>query len=453
MSRHAASYASTNRDLVAEVLHWLGERKRAYQFCVLAIYALPILTFTTPTLDRSTASSSFVPLSLAKISVLAFCSFGGAGLLYAHRKRNSMQSSLRTLLPFVMFFGWSLLTVAWSPKKAYSIGHAGELFCLLTLAALVGAIATDRFTVSKLLRHLAYSLLGFGAIVMTVHLVDPNLSGLDRTILHDGGDGIVHPTASGAASALGIVVAVLGLVVMRFPWAGRLLLCNLIVNGPLVLLSHSRTASLMAVLVCLFAVGWFASTRARGAFLVAGALVTVVYLVFDPGFSYFGEVINGALEYLSRGQNLEQIQNVSGRREMWSAIWAEYQYAPIGGHGYFITSRTGELLVWNILANHPAHNVALQVLSSTGLIGLILFLGGLVQIASRSLRLLSADLFGQRMGALAALMTLWYLGWSLGCASFMGPLRSESVVFFTLVGLCLGERNRIQKDETRIQPR
>jgi O-antigen ligase len=176
--------------------------------------------------------------------------------------------------------------------------------------------------------------------------------------------------------------------------------------------------------------------------LLAGGLI-VGYVLWDPGFEAAQRAAGSSLRYLSRGQDVAQIRAASGRLEMWSAIWNEYLASPIIGHGYFVTSRTGKLEVWNILANHTAHNIYLQVLATTGLVGMLIFALAMCGLAGRLSALRRGDLFARRFLWLIAFVSIWFFGWSLGCVSFVGPVRSESVVFFTLLGLAVGQLYRL----------
>jgi O-antigen ligase len=108
------------------------------------------------------------------------------------------------------------------------------------------------------------------------------------------------------------------------------------------------------------------------------------------------------------------------------------------GHGYFVTSKTGEIDIWDGPSNHTAHNVLLQVLVTTGAIGTVLFLWGLFQ----PLVIYGNSLPGVdrrwKLATFLGVLGIWYFGWGQLCASFMGPVRPESVVFFALLGLALG---------------
>jgi O-antigen ligase len=161
-------------------------------------------------------------------------------------------------------------------------------------------------------------------------------------------------------------------------------------------------------------------------------------LTLDPGLELVSESVGAGADYLARGQSAEDIRRISGREEMWSVIWGEFLKSPIIGHGYHITSETGAIEVWNLVANHTAHNIYLQVLAGTGIIGMMLFLVAMTSLLLHVQYLRGRGQWAARVGWILFFSALWFLGWSLTCVSFIGPVRAESVVFFTLVGVGVG---------------
>lgn len=421
-----------------------------YRFALMVIFGLPIMTFTMPGKPSPSDLTFFDSLALLKVTILAFAVFVGAGLIYANRRRGEFRFAIGMLTPFFVFLAWAIASVMWSPLKSGSLGQAGGLCALLFHCVIVAALCQNKLNTSRILKYLCYSLIAFGVLILAVYCVSPIASGMDRSVLLEGGDGMVHPTASGAAAALGLLITTLCLVVGRFPWANRAMLISLLVNGPLLFLSNSRTATLLAAATIPLAVYLFSSIRQRGAMLLLFTGFAAAYLVWDPGFIAVQDSVGVGLQYLSRGQSITQIQNVSGRTEMWTAVWNGYHHAPIIGHGYFVTSPTGELYVWNEAFNHTAHNLFLQVLVSTGLIGLVIFLFAIGKPAIRILALRGADLFSRHLLWMLSFVAIWYLGWTIGCVSFMGPMRSESIVFFTLFGIGIGDLYRATRQQDKM---
>ena len=161
--------------------------------------------------------------------------------------------------------------------------------------------------------------------------------------------------------------------------------------------------------------------------------VLLTLVVIDPGFERVGLGIDEVANYLSRGQTANELKNASGRSEMWAAIWEQIQSSPILGHGYFVTSSNGLLDVWQGPSNQDAHNVMLQVWVTTGLIGVIPFGWAMWRMLRCVAGQKNTDFFW-----FVVLLAIWYVGWGQGCVTFLGPIRPESIVFFTGLGLLAG---------------
>ena len=109
------------------------------------------------------------------------------------------------------------------------------------------------------------------------------------------------------------------------------------------------------------------------------------YYTVDPGFELVQSSLEGATTVAKRG-NSEDLRDYSGRTEMWATVWDSFLEAPLRGHGYFVSSSSGELFVWNIWANWTAHNMVLQALVSTGIIGAAVLLLGIALPVFRLIR-------------------------------------------------------------------
>ncbi|MEO1530208.1 MAG: O-antigen ligase family protein, partial [Planctomycetota bacterium] len=248
-----------------------------------------------------------------------------------------------------------------------------------------------------------------------------------------------HPTAAGSTAALGLVLVALCGLSDKFSWSAQLVLPAILIHAPTAYFSHSRSALAMAAITVFAGMFYFGGRFVRAALAISVAGVALVIMIADPGLHLVAGD-NAMVGYLLRGQDLSQLAEGSGRGEMWNAIWTEFRSsgAWIKGHGYFVTSRTGELYVWYHYANHPAHNIFLQVLVSTGLIGLAIWLSAQLGIAARLVQLRSGDSFSRTYLAILCLIAIWFAGWSIGSTSFMGPVRWESVTYYTLIGLGMG---------------
>jgi O-antigen ligase len=335
--------------------------------------------------------------------------------------------------PWCFFLIWAFFSVAWSALKTLSIAQALGLTSQILLAWLIAQLFTTNAGIFRVMRHLSRALLLYSAIFLIIYAIAPGITGLERTERMSAADGLVHPTAMGATSSLSIVLLT-GLCLIGIE-SRRYWLIGLVIQCAVLYLSRSRAAMLcaVAILPCvLYAFGgrrWFPSG------LLALAAAGCLILVIDPGFQFAEKAIESASEYVKRGQSKQQLAGGSGRFELWSAIGEQVADSPLIGHGYFVTSANGLLEVWDGAANRDAHNVVLQVLATTGLVGCMILAVATYRWLIAIIAVIRFSQLGRTLGLLLVFVFIWYLLWGIGCTTFMGPVRPESVVFFVLLGV------------------
>jgi O-antigen ligase len=183
--------------------------------------------------------------------------------------------------------------------------------------------------------------------------------------------------------------------------------------------------------------------------LFAAAVLLIGYLCIDPGLRFSDTVLDKFEQFTSQGQTQSQLGNFSGRNEMWEKIWDSYLQSPLIGHGYFVSSATGRLLVWDEWGNWTAHNLWLQCLVTLGVVGLLLFTIGIGCVAWPVLRKLgSRDRSQHRLALLLTLIGVWFLGWGTLNESVFGPLAPESVMFALTLGLGAALANQASSSRT-----
>ena len=358
------------------------------------------------------------------------------------------------LIPWWVLTAWSAVSIFYSPLLTYS---AGQWLGLVALLLMSDAIARRDFLHRRVTEWVVRRLFAGTSIyclmVMAVHVLRPELSGFNREVLRVGSQGFVHPTAAGATSSLGLLLG-LWLFLRRHvvlgwdrdrSWIDRMRLrsvpvwvCSMMTQAAVLLYSSSRASLGMLVIAGGVGIVFLSTRRQRAvvAVLVGCGLMASVPLA--PAAVWLDGPTEAAAEYLMRGQTGDQLRQVSGRGEMWTAVWHQFTLSPIVGHGYLVTSHNGRLDVWERISNHDAHNVGLQILVSLGVVGGLIFLWAMMRLAAvwlAGLAKLDATADDRDRWWLMTLVGLWFLGWSQTCVTFMGPIRPESVIFFAVVGL------------------
>ncbi len=414
-----------------------------------AIWAMCLVTFSMPGRVGPGESGGLDIVALAKLAVR-----GGVLLFFLlawrqHTEFRRKRYILWSYFPFLCFLVWAFLSVTWSPLKSVSIGQAIGLASLIALSAWIAMSCRTRAHVLLVVNQLWLALLAYSLILLAIHVVRPDVSGLDRSLQIRGANGMVHPTYAAATSSLGFLLTLLRPKLQQTFESKFSLLIGLAVHGTLLFLSNSRTGLTMTMLVSTIIFFRFYPKRLHALFLLGAAGLACLYLLVDPGFTLQNQSLRGSTEYLTRGQSTKQLTHLSGRLEMWKAVWEQFEKSPLIGHGYFVTSENGKLDVWERRTNHTAHNLVLQVLVSTGLVGAMIFLAAFWRVGSVIGRLRWENATARGVLVLIVLISLWYLGWCQSCISFIGPVLPESVVFFLLIGLGIGQGAQSLLSETR----
>ena len=406
---------------------------------LLGAWLLMLFTFSVPGREGPSTVGGMDLIALAKLAtrgVVFVILVAALVRSWGHPRRPLVGWCLA---PFALFLGWCFVSVLWSPLQTVSVGQASGLLVLVLLTAVLGLAGVGRRGTSTVLCHLSGALLLMSAVLLAVHLVAPDASGLSREPAGDEGSlGLMHPTSAGSTAALGLIMLTAGRLLWGWRWSRVLLVPGVGVHGAVLLLAASRTAVILATVAVAALVAVCIPRRWLARSLVAVSIAGTTYLVLDPSLDVVEGMSRSVTVYLRRGESAELILTLTGRTDLWEAIWKSFQESPLIGHGYFVTSRTGEINVWSGPANRTAHNVLLQVLVTTGLVGGGLFLWGLGRPVAAAGRDLGGKRGTVRLAVFLTVIGLWYMGWGQLCESFMGPVQPEAVVFFTVLGLAIG---------------
>lgn len=417
----------------------IRERDQPLLPVLFCAWMLMLITFSAPGREGPGGVGGLDLIALMKVGArgLTICLLGWTLLQQWHHPRRALV--LWCLFPALLYSLWGLVTVLWSPLRAVSIGQLGSLGAQLLISALIGLYWRGEESTSTILRHLCLGMLTVASLILLSYAISPDLSGLNREVSIEGSGGLFHPTSAGATGGLGLLLLFGSRLLWKWQWPRALMAPGLVIFGAVLWLAMSRTALILTLIALMPLILRYVSQAVLGVALITLGIGGALYLCIDPGTGLLDRFLTTGAEYVSRGESSESLTSLTGRTALWEAIWVEHQKSPLLGHGYFVTSSNGLLDVWSGPANRTAHNLLLQVLSSTGLIGLCLFLwaaGRLVLTTGSTLRRIAS------FSPLPVLMIVvggWYLGWSQLCISFLGPVQPESIVFFSLLGIAIGQ--------------
>jgi O-antigen ligase len=406
-------------------------RRRFLSIALVCCWLLIFVTFSAPGRDQSPVGSLDM-IAIAKVAARAI----SLGLLtclllplWNVPKRKTVQ---RNLLPIALFVALAIVSTLWSPLASFTLGQSASLGVLFMLAMTIGILWSSPRDTSTIVCSIATALLAVSTLLVLARLFAPALQSMSRE-----GSGMFHATSAGATASLGMVVLISSRLLWNWRWS-RVLLPGALIHAVVLLVAINRVSLFLTFLLVSFVVLRYSNRAVVLATILVMCVAATCYIAIDPGFRYIDALFGTASSYANRGQSFSDLRSLSGRSEMWLAIWESYQQSIWLGHGYSVCSPTGELFVWYERANWTAHNVLLQCLMSTGIIGFALLFGGLARIAYRWLSSYLSGRVSHELTVFLVVIGFWYALWGAFNATFLGPVTPESVAFFVVIGLAVG---------------
>lgn len=315
---------------------------------------------------RDLSDTSLDPQNVVKLAIW------GLGLLVAVINWKDLKRALREppVLCFALFALWAMVTAAYSPIRTYTFGAAFALLAVI----LFGAVARQRCDDSTLLKGVVG---GLGALLwlsLALYILAP-----DRAMAPMEGGTILRlaapfgtPNSLGRASALVLLLLMVAYMSQVVNYRSVVFYFGGLPAVLCLVLSQSRTA--MAALALSMAVILVMRYPVR--VLVAGIAVAaamLLYVLLDLDTIAIAEQI-------SRTGRAQEVFTLTGRTRIWSFYFEQIGEAPFFGYGYASTKYLMPLLYrnyWGWTTTH-AHNMWIQVLFTTGLVGLALLTAVLI---------------------------------------------------------------------------
>lgn len=313
-------------------------------------------------------------------------------------------------IPWIMFLIWLPFTATVSSVPAYS---AVAAFSILAYAIFCTYIFATLDHV-EIFAAMVAAIVIFCTISIAMYFAVPEFG---RYVYWLNEQRYVSGRLSGVAGSannMGRIAAfgllLLGLYAREFSAYSKLAtLIAAIVMGAALVMTNSRTsmAMLAAILSAVYVLRWRRLYIA--VFAISIVLVSTAMLI-PAG--------DEAVKLISRSGNIDEVTSMTGRTDIWYAVLKLAEEHPVTGHGYassiFVLPQYERQV--GFLTSH-AHNLMLQLLLTTGWIGVILFSLAVACVAIRAM------IFGDRV--VLALLSFVFLNGV-----------TESSGFTTLANIC-----------------
>jgi O-antigen ligase len=335
-----------------------------------------LLLLIVVSFDVSLRTRAFDDKSL-DLQVLAKLCIWAAGGVFALSRWSSVRALLRepVTAAWVVFIAWLAITGLSAPNLLYSeVALSTVVLVLLFFLAIVGKL--DRVAIGEAILFgaaviSAASIVGYFLVPNTARLWIWDPAGFvlvrsDRLVGFTS-----HANAIGGLAAFGLLAW--GLFCRDAPRSGRwlrraaglLCLTALVMSG-----SRTSAAAMLAALALNELFRLYDRARLTGVVAALGGAVIVaisgLLLISESGFS---------LNILARSGDVTDVSTLAGRTQIWAASLELAAQKPLFGWGYASSAYIVPQLSNKIgFAVGQPHNLGIQVLLTSGIVGLGLFL-------------------------------------------------------------------------------
>jgi exopolysaccharide production protein ExoQ len=312
------------------------------------------------------------------VKILVWATVAGVALLHSRRWLEAMLTPMN--LPCVLFLIWLFATATVSPNPTYTLVSAFTVLACVIFSAYVFSIFEPR----EIFFTIVLAMVAFCAISIVVYFAIPEFG---RYVYWLNGERFVSPRLAGIAGSANnmALIAAFALIVIglyardfhRIHWSFAPL--SALICGAALILTNSRTplAMVFVILFMTYALTW---RRVHIAILLvsAGLLAMAILLPVSDQLM---------LKFVSRSGSADELTSLTGRTEIWYTVLKLVEQQPWTGYGYassvFVLPEHQNSI--GFTTSH-AHNLALQLLLTTGWVGLILFLLSITGIGIRAVR-------------------------------------------------------------------
>jgi O-antigen ligase len=282
---------------------------------------------------------------------------------------------------FSVFALWGLASTVWSVSPIGTLFKATEYCAMLALFALAASLISTSFTAPR------HQLLALKSVfdwhwfllflmVMSVYvgvIVFPEYAILrsyrDQTgMLGFSLQGVLPGLSANAVGTLGAMTGIVAFVRILLKPGSRVFWAPLLLISVITMVLTQSRSPILGFVVAVGAV--LLLNRRFGLLAMAGSLTGVALL----SQQYIQPVV---YEFMKRGQNEQNLTSLTGRVPYWQAAFDAIIEKPLTGYGanvggrHVLDAALGE-------AASTVHSSFVEVLLDTGVVGLVLLVGGLV---------------------------------------------------------------------------
>jgi O-antigen ligase len=294
-----------------------------------------------------------------------------------HMRRWLAHVVMPSNLPCLMFIAWIVFTATVSPHPAYSAVAALSIFAYVIFSAFL----FSSFGRVEIFLVTVMAITVFCIVSIAVYFAVPELGRFvfwlnDQRHVSSRMAGIAGSANNmGRLAAFGLVLIILYASEFRRVHPLLVPACTAVLSVSLVM-TNSRSA--MAMVLALGA----------AALLLRWRRLHLLVLVVSAGLLAAALVLpleDGVLRLISRSGDIDEITSMTGRSSIWSAVprliegreWTGFGYA---SSVFVLPQHEREV---GFLTSH-AHNIVLQLLLTTGWIGVALFCLSIVSVGVRA---------------------------------------------------------------------
>ena len=311
------------------------------------------------------------------IKIALWVTVATVAIIHARRWIDLLRNPVN--IPSALFLIWLFATAIVSPNPTYTTVSAFTIFACVVFSAYV----FSKFEPVEVFATLILAISLFCAISIVVYFAIPEFG---RYVYWVNQERFVSPRLAGIAgsannmaliAAFGLVVT--GLYAREFDRMNRLLVpMAVLLCGAALLMTNSRSPLVMAVIIVL---STYVFTWRR---LYAGLFIASVAALMFAALIPFGQEF--LLKAVSRSGDVGEVTSFTGRTEIWYAVLKLVEAQPLMGYGYassvFVLPEHASDVGF---ATSHAHNVVLQLLLTTGWIGIVLFALSIAGVTLRAI--------------------------------------------------------------------